>query len=44
MFMKNVVLIVENMKGITDKVETLNRRQSDPALKKTSKQLFYQSP
>ena len=34
----------KNMKGMTDKVEILHRDQSDPALQKTSKQLFCQWP
>ena len=32
----------KNMKGMTDRVEILHRDQSDPALQKTSKQLFCQ--
>ena len=33
-------LLSKNMKGMTVKVEILHRGQSDPALQKTSKQLF----
>ena len=41
---KNVVLMVDNMKGVTEKVDILCRCQSDPALQKTLKRLFLQSP
>ena len=37
---KNVVLMVDNMKGVTEKVEILHRGQSDPALQKTSNNFF----
>ena len=35
-------LWTKNMKGVAVKVEILHRDQSDPALEKTSKQLFWQ--
>ena len=37
-------LWTKNIKGVTVKVEILDKGQSDPALEKTTKQLFCQSP
>ena len=43
-FVKNVVLMGKKHEGGTVQVEILQRGQSDPALQKSSKQLFAQSP
>ena len=37
-------LRTKNIKGVTVEVEILEKGQSDPALEKTTKQLFCQSP
>ena len=43
-FVKNVVIMGKKHEGGTVQVEILHRGQSDPALQKSSKQLFAQSP